>query len=245
VHLVSDSGTPFTQGRSAYAYAPPLPAYVIEDYYEGEHGTTAVQLRQAAWGNVLSTIGGYVFGNWPLWGFDSGWAAALDSTGSRDMQRMGAFFDSIAWYALVPSTTIVATGAGSETAGTYVPAAVDPAGALAVAYVPGAHSGTITLDMTRMAGPSRARWYDPASGTYTLDSASVPNTGPRDFSVPGSNSAGANDWVLLLDRAEGGTLTPQPPAPARSRSGCGCGHGTWGVGVLLLALLWRRRRSTR
>src|SRR5439155_7090139 len=48
-------------------------------------------------------------------------------------------------------------------------------------------------------GPARARWFDPASGAYQDIGTELPNTGTRSFTTPGNNSAGAQDWVLVLD----------------------------------------------
>jgi hypothetical protein len=54
--------------------------------------------------------------------------------------------------------------------------------------------------MSKLAGPARARWYDPANGKY-LDAGDLPfpNAGRRWFTPPGANSAGDGDWVLLLE----------------------------------------------
>jgi hypothetical protein len=57
--------------------------------------------------------------------------------------------------------------------------------------------------MSAMTGPTRARWFDPTSGTYTGIASGLANVGSRVFSTPGRNSAGATDWVLVLDRAYG------------------------------------------
>ena len=68
-----------------------------------------------------------------------------------------------------------------------------------VAYVPPAHVGPISVDMAAMSGPARARWFDPTSGAFRDIATGLANTGVRSFAPPGHNSAGENDWVLLLD----------------------------------------------
>ena len=73
------------------------------------------------------------------------------------------------------------------------------AGSLLLAYVPPAHTGSITVDMTRLSGTVRARWFDPTSASYTAI-GTYPNAGTQAFTAPGNNSAGAADWVLVLDR---------------------------------------------
>ena len=122
---------------------PVLPAFLMETAYEGEHGVTPAQQRAYMWSAVLSAIGGVVFGNNPVWLFDTaknpGWIPALQSTGANDMKRMGALLDLVPWQRLVPSglasTPAVVTGGGGtygswSTAGSvggddYVVAAVD------------------------------------------------------------------------------------------------------------------------
>jgi hypothetical protein len=52
-----------------------------------------------------------------------------------------------------------------------------------------------------MVGPVTARWYDPASGSYTTIAGSpFANQGSQDFTTPGDNADGPGnpDWVLVL-----------------------------------------------
>jgi hypothetical protein len=89
----------------------------------------------------------------------------------------------------------------------WVVSAAAPDGTLLVAYVPDAHSGALTVVLSAMSGSTRARWYDPSTGTYLPDSSGtgyvLANSGTHAFTTPGTNGAGANDWVLLLDVATG------------------------------------------
>ena len=94
--------------RTAYSRAPVLPAYVIEGYYEGEHAMTREGLRQEGYWAALSCIGGYVFGNAPLWLFDT---RVADGPG-----RAG-----VAGHA--------AHGGGAGQCGLAEPGAVEPGGA--------------------------------------------------------------------------------------------------------------------
>ena len=81
-----------------------------------------------------------------------------------------------------------------------------------MAYVPPDHRRPITVDMTAMSGPSRARWFDPTSGAYTAIGSDLPNTGTRAFTTPGNNSVGQRDWVLVLD-FDTGPDVEAPTAP--------------------------------
>ena len=55
-----------------------------------------------------------------------------------------------------------------------------------------------------MANPSPARWFDPASGTYSvLPGSPLANAGVHDFQAPGANGDGDFDWVLVLESQPG------------------------------------------
>ena len=130
------------------------------------------------------------------------------------MQCLGAFLDSIPWYQLVPSELngmkkLITGGTGSYTSmanpgdpevggDDWVVSAATPDGKHLVAYVPDAHSGDITVDVTPLAAAGDARWFDPSDGTYTSAGQFVNNM-PQTFTTPGKNVAGSRDWVLLLE----------------------------------------------
>jgi hypothetical protein len=208
------SGDVSTQSLRAYnGPAPARPAFLLEEPYDEEgpdgdsvnpHATQPV--RRFQWLGWLSSIGGYISGNGYIWPFAPGiWTAHLNTPGAQDMARLNAFIASVPWWTLVPSglngmkTLVIANGFQSWQA-EYVAAAAAPVGNLLVAYIPPAHPGSITVDMTAMSAPARARWLDPTSGAYQPDATpSVSNSGPHDFTPPGANSAGASDWVLVLD----------------------------------------------
>jgi hypothetical protein len=132
------------------------------------------------------------------------------------MQQMIAFFDAIQWWALVPSGlggigTLITSGGGSAQAlGSppghtdslsgfdFIAAAATPDGMLLVAYVPDAHSGAFSVDMTKMAGSALCEWVDPADRSVTTI-GTFPNTGSQSFTVPvAANSAAMHDWVLRV-----------------------------------------------
>lgn len=88
-------------------------------------------------------------------------------------------------------------GAGDIETDNYVTTARDPDGSVIVAYCP--ESTIITVDMTKMRGPFAARWYDPTANAYQpIIGSPFPNTGTQNFTTPGSNSEGDDDWVLVL-----------------------------------------------
>jgi hypothetical protein len=117
------------------------------------------------------------------------------------MALVTALFRSLPWYDLVPDQahTLVTSGYGTFGADDYVTAARTARGDLAVVYVPTAR--TVTVDMSQLSGPVRARWYDPAAGTVTsIVGSPFVNAGVVDFTTPGNNADGPGneDWVLLL-----------------------------------------------
>jgi hypothetical protein len=207
------TGDVSTQTRRAYAYAPVEPSFLLEEPYdeEGPDGNNfnpnATQpVRRFLWKGMLGAIGGYVAGNGYVWSFNPGWRGHLTTQGSRDLTRLHAFFRSIAWQTLVPSglggmKTLITGGGGSPSDPGYVAAAAAPDGTTLVAYVPPAHSGNLTVDMTAMSVPTRARWFDPTTAAYSTIGTNLPASGTRPFTPPGPNGAGDTDWVLVLDRS--------------------------------------------
>jgi hypothetical protein len=205
----SSNGDVSNYGRQAYAHSPVEPAFLLEEPYdqEGPDGngfnSNATQpVRRFQWAGWLSTIGGYIAGNGYVWPFTSTWSTHLDTQGSRDNGRLNAFIRSISWWQLVPSglggmRTLVTAGGGSPSDAGYVPAAATPAGTLLVAYVPPAHSGSITVDLRAMSGTAQARWFNPTTAAYTTI-GSFPNTGPQTFTPPGNNGTGFSDWALVV-----------------------------------------------
>lgn len=201
-----------------------MPTFLLEEPYdqEGPDGNGANSLyatqpvRRFQWWGWLSGVGGYISGNGCVWPFNpstllplspcsDGWQAHLNTQGAQDMARLNAFVRSIAWYNLVPSGLVVmrtlVTDAGRPDAPEYVAAAATPDSTLLVAYVPPDHTGSITVDMTGMSGPTRARWFNPTTADYT-DAAEVPIPGTQMQFTPPSDSRGSDDddWVLLLEK---------------------------------------------
>ena len=199
-----------------------MPTFLLEEPYDQEgpeersiNGMATQPVRRFQWWGWLSGIGGYISGNGCVWPFNpsklfsfsfcsDGWQAHLNTQGAKDMARLNTFIHSIAWYNLVPSglggmKTIVTAGGSQPVLPDYVAAAASPDGTLLVAYVPPDHSGPITIDMTVMSGRTQARWFNPATATYTVIDTFA-NADTQNFVPPGNNGTGFTDWVLLLER---------------------------------------------
>jgi hypothetical protein len=96
--------------KSAYQHSPTTPFFLVESIYENEHNSTQQQLRSQAYWTVLSGGFGHIFGNCPIWHFDSvpdwcgieDWKAQLDSQGSLSMMYLQQLFKSRKWHLLEP-----------------------------------------------------------------------------------------------------------------------------------------------
>jgi len=192
----------------------------VPHYVTAENESPQMMRAQAYW-TLLSGATGHFFGNHSVWAFghpayvrgrytdSADWRAGMNSQGSREMVHVKALFQGRAWHNLVPDQnhTVVTGGRGTfgvddnTPGGDYVTAARTGDGSLVMAYVPSTGTGTrtITVDMARLSGPAVARWYNPTNGTYApIDGAALTNSGSREFTTPGDNGTGANDWVLVL-----------------------------------------------
>lgn len=218
----------YIQTMRAYNRANPKPTFLNEANYEGTgvpHYASAANespqmMRAQAYWTLLSGATGHIFGNHSVWAFghpayigrytdSADWRAGLDSLGAREMGHVKRLFEGRAWFDLIPDQdhSVVTTGYGTfgtddrTAGGDYVTAARTSDGSLVMAYVPstGTGSRTITVDLTRLSGPAAATWYNPTEGTYTAITGSpFANRGSRDFTTPGDNGTGANDWVLVI-----------------------------------------------
>ena len=179
-----------------YDRQPPMPFVLIESTYEGEHNASAVQIRRQAYWAVLWGATGEFMGNRPMWLFDPEWQSALESTGSRDMERMFSLFASRPWYELVPDEKheVVVDGLGEFRGLDYLAAARSTNGATVMAYMPSARP--FTVDMTKVSGKTaNTWWFNPRTGETTSE-GQFPTEGKKQFTAPGEG-----DWVFVLDDA--------------------------------------------
>jgi hypothetical protein len=185
-----------------------MPFFLIEGVYENEHGANEQFLRTQAYQALLSGAGGHVFGNNPIWHFDTPglgppmpvtWQEALDSPGAQSMTHLHDLLASTPWWLLEPDSdhTLLIDGLGPKAERAVAARITD--GSLAIVYLP--DSREITIDLGQLAGPDvAARWYDPAEGrSVKVAEAPFPAAGPRGFRPPPNNSSGFDDWVLVLE----------------------------------------------
>src|SRR5262249_24828993 len=119
-----------------------------------------------------------------------------------DLAHLNALIRSIPWYRLVPdglggAGRLIVAGGGTPDTLDYVAAAATADGGLLIAYASPGVREPFTIDMTKMRGPTTARWLNPTTGQYT-SIGRLPNTGTRAFRPPGDNGTGYRDWALIL-----------------------------------------------
>jgi uncharacterized protein DUF4038/collagenase-like protein with putative collagen-binding domain len=203
------SGIAYRSMMDAYSLSPPMPVFLVEAWYENEHGVTESGLRAQSYWTVLSGGFGHVFGNCPIWAFgfantctSKDWKAALNDVGSMGMRHFQALFKSRHWHTLVPDTTQNVLTAGYGTFGTvaHARAACAADGSSILAYLPSsltAQSGSVTVNGSCLnAKTMMAWWYDPSTGMASRI-ATYSTSGALTLSPPSSD----RDWVLVLDSA--------------------------------------------
>jgi hypothetical protein len=73
-------------------------------------------------------------------------------------------------------------------------------GRLAITYLPRVRD--VVIDLARLNGPLRARWYDPTTGRFSDAAPGVlPAQGRQKFRPARKNAVGDPDWVLVLEGA--------------------------------------------
>ncbi len=220
----------YAEVLAGYNQTPTIPDFMGEANYENESINISPDIpyteRLQEYWTMTSGATGQLYGNHDTWADGTNWAyesTHLDTTRVAELKIMADFFNSIAWYNLVPDQnhTFVTAGYGTFSATTmdittndYVTAAITPDRSLGVAYLPSNH--TITVDMSKLGGQTTARWFDPTSGSY-VTIGSLANSGTHQFVSPPAHSDGHDDWVLILQASATPDSTP-PSTPTNLTS---------------------------
>lgn len=198
---------------TAYGQTPTMPVFVDEGDYELS-GITDNDVRRGLWGAFLSgAIAGISFGNEYLFGFgganniiDSlGPNNALTPTylathGSAAVTAMAAFIKSagLNWHLLAPQTGAALVTTSLGTAAATICAALASDSSCAMIYTGSGNGFTVALSAIGHSGIV-ATWLDPTNGaTQTASGSPFANTGTHAFTIPGTNSLGDSDWILVL-----------------------------------------------
>jgi hypothetical protein len=182
----------------SYNQKPVAPAYLMEGHYDLENvgdppdfGTPLLLRKQNYWTMLTGGMGQF-YGNKYTWSFADGWKNQIDTPGVGQLGIWKTFFSSVPWQDLVPDQDHSVLTGGYGTYGDvdtrvsesdYGTAARTPDGSLVVVYMPTARA--VTLNMASLQGAAKARWFDPASGSYQeTANGPVPNSGSHEFSPP-------------------------------------------------------------
>ena len=197
INNVYSYGTDVSAKVLAQYNASTMPLFLIESLYEGTGIGTAQYTRSHAYQALLAGASGQIFGNNPIWHFDSppsvysytgSWKTAIDGQGSVSMQRLHDLWISHPWQLLQPNDGLVSAGH----------AALASDRSYALAYFAG--TSTVQLNPFAPGGANvSARWYNPYTGAYT-SAGTFPASGTHAFTTPGNNGSGT-DWVLVLEAA--------------------------------------------
>ncbi len=225
----------YAEELHAYNLSNTKPGMLGEANYEQEDngntdGGSVENLRRQEYWSALSGTTGQMYGSYWTDRFAPGWQNNLNTPGALQLGYLVALFAPLQWYNLVPDQNhaFVTAGygnrytnltAGSATgtipADTYATAAITPDGKLAAVYVP--TTRTITVDMTKFAGFTAVKWFDPSNGaSTTVNGSPFANTSKQQqFTPPGRTSDGQGDWVLVFTNTAAGSATPPPPQNLR------------------------------
>jgi hypothetical protein len=199
----TDGDYAYAEGANAYSRAGPVPHVFFEGKYEGSTSATLAMMRRQSYGSILAGACGQVYGNNPVWHFESPnwiesysgtWETNMDSTGATHQTYVKALFDAYQWQKLVPQTGTTLVSSSLGTGAPRVNPALASDGTFAMVYVP--TSQTVSVVMTALTPTSvRIRLYDPTNGAYSTV-GTFANTGTRAIPTGGER-------VIVLDADEG------------------------------------------
>jgi len=207
-----------------YALTPTKPTIDLEPNYE-DHPYNAWPAWDAATGffrdhdvrkqvyrSIFAGGCGVTYGHNSIWQFagrghevkfspERDWVDALHRPGGRQMQFLQLLIESRPYFRRVPDQSLIVTDAGSG--GLHIQAARDREGSYAFIYFP-MMDQSATIDLSKLkAKKLRAWWYDPRAG-FAMP-LPEPEAGKAvEFRTPPYGP----DWVLVVDDAEAGYLTP-------------------------------------
>jgi hypothetical protein len=203
------------------------PVFMMEDWYEGDHSMTELDVRKEGYWAVLSgcTLG-RVFGNSSIWNFNwpeapsHPWKGQLGSVGSVGQSILGKLFRSREHWLLVPDIhhTVMTAGYDSRpaldsakehlrsivnqlpfrTGSNLSVAARTSDGQTIIAYIPNGNATTITVDMSRIIDRgSHAK-------CWWFNPRDASNSLIGNLPANGAREftpPDADDWILVIDSA--------------------------------------------
>lgn len=198
--------------KTQYQRTGAKPFFLIEAYYENEHSTTVIDWQNQELIPILGGAFGFVFGNCPIWGFNttamSGfcdnntrtWQGSLSLAGSTTTSYIGKLMQSRKWWGLVPdySNTAVTSPKGSGIS--YHATARVSTGETVMVWCPSTNQ--VTVDMTKISGSqAMAWWWNPDDNSSSLI-GTYNTTGTHNFTPSSARK------VLVLDDASKNLAAP-------------------------------------
>src|SRR5208282_4254382 len=152
-----------------------VPPFQIEDWYEGEHSMTELQLREQGYWEILSGcyLGRY-FGNNAIWTMGGPedtigqtWQSQLSSVGSVSQSWLGALFRSREHWKMVPDPQNLVLTAGYGSGTTISVASRTSDGQTIIAYIPNGNATAVTINMAKITSSTslvHGWWFNPQTG---------------------------------------------------------------------------------
>ncbi len=176
------------------------PFFLIEAYYEGEHGMSEQALRYQAYGALLGGAMGHIFGNNPMWCLGASscfpttaspptWQAQLDGRGSKDMAALAQALSPLDWQKLSPDAALVS----QDSTNAIAASAAD--GSLALVYT--RSLGSLQVDLSSFSGNVTVERVDPTNASAAaLGGSPLAPTGQLSVTQDQHNATGRDDWLL-------------------------------------------------
>jgi hypothetical protein len=202
--IYSYSPDPAAATAEGWSQAPVRPVLFLEGRYEqeGDFDPGDERLRHQMYGPFAAGASAVLFGNNPIWHFESTpiypfsgtWQQNLSSLGSRDLGTFGVVVASLPWAATVPVDPESVLVSGSDDA------VVRASGQAALVYLPTRRAVTVDLSRFAVAEQVRVVAVDPRSGADTV-LGTFPTAGRQALAARPANAAGTGDWVLVITAA--------------------------------------------
>lgn len=213
-------------------YSEGRAGFMEEAWYENEHTsggstypTNAQLRRQMYYGPLAGALVGQVFGNCPIWHFNTGsnpvcgtgsYQSWLNSAGHVSTMWCGKLFRSRYWYKMKPDRDSIVMTAGTLTGSTRAICSSTTDSSSIIAFLPTQRS--VTINPAVLKGDSiRAWWFNPSNGDATIIGTYSKTS--RSYNPPSSG-----DWVLVIDSRnfnfnQPGNLAPTLVSPSNSSTG--------------------------
>jgi hypothetical protein len=202
-------------GLTTYPLWDCEPSYIGATQYVGGAGSYAALTDPVARQNwrernyaILIRGGcGINFGDEKWWPFGAGglypsapWTwqdvptnvTSFDAQYCWDLLINTAYCQDPAW---VPSSSWLVAGLGSGD----TKAATGGGATSLAAYFPNSRTVTVNTTLVPGSNPVRLRWYDPATGTFSVVAVGEARTASRTVTYPSTRADTTSDWVLVID----------------------------------------------